>query len=396
MIINIDRVPIGIRPGSSNDKHEFIFEDLSVDPKGYYYVTEASSFDDIPRYLVIPYHLSFFRNIKLTDIIPEQILDDIMHGDTLLTIEVSHDAFYHFVDRVYDFIVIPYNIPANKILLVAGSTELKPYIDAKSKELGLPAINYECYYYWEKVVQRSIVRELGLDSGKSRTLIPNIKSPLELDHHPKKFLTMTRLWREHKGAALLMLKQKGLLDKGYVSFSQMGYWDEFIDNIMLVYKDQRDLLIGGCDVKNQLPLILDTNNFQSFDITYFARSMTKFYNESLFSLVNETSYEDRHPYFPTEKIFKAIFHKHPFVVSSTAYFLENLRNQGYQTFSGLIDESYDREPDHGKRLVKIIDEVERLCNMTERETDNFKKEALKIVEYNFDVLMSKRQFLFKL
>ena len=124
--------------------------------------------------------------------------------------------------------------------------------------------------------------------------------------------------------------------------------------------------------------------------------MLSYYNNTYFSLVNETRFLDKYPFFPSEKTFKPIFHKHPFIIVSTSHFLHNLREQGYRTFDGFIDESYDEEIDMNKRYLKIVKEVKRLCNLNPNELIEFKKGCLEIVEYNFNSMMNKTEFAKKL
>jgi F0F1-type ATP synthase membrane subunit b/b' len=70
-----------------------------------------------------------------------------------------------------------------------------------------------------------------------------------------------------------------------------------------------------------------------------------------------------------------------------------LRQLGYKTFNGIIDESYDEIEDDVERLTMITNEIERLCNLNEEQLIEFKQQALEIVEYNYNLLMSKTNFL---
>lgn len=67
-------------------------------------------------------------------------------------------------------------------------------------------------------------------------------------------------------------------------------------------------------------------------------------------------------FFPTEKTYKPILAGHPFIILSHAGYLARLRDQGFRTFDGVIDESYDLEPDLDLRIQMIAREVHRLCD----------------------------------
>jgi hypothetical protein len=84
------------------------------------------------------------------------------------------------------------------------------------------------------------------------------------------------------------------------------------------------------------------------------------YIDTYFSLVTETVFE--YPYsFRTEKIWKPIAMGHPFVVAANYGYYRDLRNLGFQTFSHVIDESFDLIENNQKRIEKIAAVVEDLC-----------------------------------
>jgi hypothetical protein len=85
--------------------------------------------------------------------------------------------------------------------------------------------------------------------------------------------------------------------------------------------------------------------------------------------------------------------RHPFIIASVPNTLEIYKIMGYKTFSSIIDESYDQELDDGKRMLMIVDEIERLCNLNESELIEFLSAAKEICDYNFNLLISKKHFI---
>jgi hypothetical protein len=85
--------------------------------------------------------------------------------------------------------------------------------------------------------------------------------------------------------------------------------------------------------------------------------------------------------------------KHPFIVATAPNSLQYLKQLGYKTFDGIIDESYDLETDDGKRMIKIVNETERLCKLQSTELENFLDQAKAICEYNYNVLKNKTEFI---
>ena len=109
-----------------------------------------------------------------------------------------------------------------------------------------------------------------------------------------------------------------------------------------------------------------------------------------FSLITETNYFKNYGqldgHFLTEKTFKAISGKHPFILVGRPGLVESLRTLGYKSFAPHINESYDWIEDDELRLEAIMNEVERLCNFTDIEWMDFQTNVQSIVEHNFNLI----------
>ena len=93
----------------------------------------------------------------------------------------------------------------------------------------------------------------------------------------------------------------------------------------------------------------------------------------------------------TEKAYKPIACTRPFIIFATPFFLEDIRNLGYKTFSPYIDESYDTEVDNYKRLNMLVQEVNRICNLPKEDYDTLISNCKEIAEYNFTVLTTHKE-----
>ena len=51
------------------------------------------------------------------------------------------------------------------------------------------------------------------------------------------------------------------------------------------------------------------------------------------------------------------------------------------------------EIDDGKRMLMILHEIERLSNLNQEELSDFLIKAIEICNYNYNVLMSKKNFI---
>jgi hypothetical protein len=101
------------------------------------------------------------------------------------------------------------------------------------------------------------------------------------------------------------------------------------------------------------------------------------YQDSWLEIAPETLY--RNGYFITEKTVKPIATKTPFLTVSTRYYLEYLRQQGFQTFGNIIDESYDRQPLVEDRVRLML---EQLQDIIRNGSEAFYKECVSVLEHN--------------
>jgi hypothetical protein len=112
----------------------------------------------------------------------------------------------------------------------------------------------------------------------------------------------------------------------------------------------------------------------------------KIYNKTAYSIVMETWADNRYSFF-TEKIAKPILGRRLFVVISGQHFLRNLRQLGFKTFDGIIDESYDSIQESTTRWAKAIEQTKWLCQQPQ---EKILSQIAPIVIHNFAVLSNLR------
>jgi hypothetical protein len=127
-------------------------------------------------------------------------------------------------------------------------------------------------------------------------------------------------------------------------------------------------------------LIIDTdspNGTMSADVDI------KQLTSALWHVVTETVY-----FLPklhlTEKIFKPIIAKRPFILVAAPGNLAYLKSYGFKTFDHWIDESYDDEQDHYIRIEKITAEISKLCALSSAELKQMHTEMQEVLEFNFN------------
>ena len=103
---------------------------------------------------------------------------------------------------------------------------------------------------------------------------------------------------------------------------------------------------------------------------------------SLAHVVTETVYHGKRSHL-TEKTFKPICLRMPFVLVSAAHSLEYLKRYGFKTFHTIWDESYDQETDDGQRLIKIARLLKDLDDQSPKELNSMYTASWPIIEYNY-------------
>jgi hypothetical protein len=81
----------------------------------------------------------------------------------------------------------------------------------------------------------------------------------------------------------------------------------------------------------------------------------KYHVNSYCNIVMETHFDADQSggVFLTEKTFKPIKHGQMFFIAGPAGSLQVLRDLGYRVFDNILDNSYDLEPDHTQRWMKL-------------------------------------------
>ena len=106
------------------------------------------------------------------------------------------------------------------------------------------------------------------------------------------------------------------------------------------------------------------------------------YNESFYSCVVETVLPDNNGFSMfSEKEAKPIVAKRPFIIVGTKDHLKAFRKLGFKTFSPVIDESYDDEPNKIKRFNMILDAMDKL---TEQDPQEVYKKLQSVLDYNYN------------
>lgn len=210
----------------------------------------------------------------------------------------------------------------------------------------------------------------------------------------KKYITFNRLTsagRVYRTLLVANLFKNNLLQYGHVSYNDIcpenGH--TFIRNLA----DARDAGLITQELCTEasynvaqapLPLRIDYKDQPQIPNHSFILSAVPETQESFCYVVTETCYWEQKKHL-TEKIFKPIVSRMPFILVGPAHNLEYLRSYGFKTFGKWWDESYDSIKDPIKRLDAIQDVLNYICSLSLNELEDMLKDMADTLEYNYNL-----------
>jgi len=214
--------------------------------------------------------------------------------------------------------------------------------------------------------------------------------PYDTNIIPEKlFLMWNRRYRPHRTELALHLELNNCVDNSYISFPERHVEMSTVDFYSQVgpihekYPYMDDSLIKRFG--DRLPLVLDNET----DIIVMCQDTDNrsrpYYQNSLISIVTETNYYDS-AISLTEKSFKPMKEKHPFITVGVNGALREIRNLGFKTFNDFWDESYDDILDPVDRMKKLNEIIANISSWTAERKIDFRKAVKPILDYNYQHL----------
>lgn len=139
--------------------------------------------------------------------------------------------------------------------------------------------------------------------------------------------------------------------------------------------------VNGSDLESEETGIIEYNKQSQLTANASCIIPYKIYNQCYYSLVCESVDQ---PLFYTEKTGKPLLSKRVFVMFSGKHHLKHLREFGFCTFDGIIDESYDEIDNRETRYAEAWKQVEFLLTQDPVAIYNRSKE---ILDHNYNHFM---------
>tara|TARA_Y100000310_G_C20676255_1_gene813244 strand:- start:42 stop:1319 length:1278 start_codon:yes stop_codon:yes gene_type:complete len=324
------------------------------------------------------------KNYKLLNLLNKEHIDLINNGVVKLLIDYSLEGWnleYMGFSKMLD-ILKDKNINGNNVYFICADLKLKDTYNSLYKNLfekiNIIGINV-CIIYlrnWE-------IFDVDVENLR-----------------PKKFVCLNALLRRDRRLLITELFRSGLDKEGFITamgrsskihkqFPNLQYYPEthedvnriFLENEIpfnikdekIIQKYYEKVILPKLPIFTDIDHALMKSNNKDVDEQYLNTIFPKFYTDSYFSIVTETSFNWNtesvfdNGVFLSEKIWKPIFGMQPFVVFSNTYYLKILRDLGFKTFPEFFDESYDEVEDPIERFYMIFDEIKKVCSLSIEE-----------------------------
>lgn len=198
------------------------------------------------------------------------------------------------------------------------------------------------------------------------------------------FITFNRIIHDDRSYRIYLmskLKEQQLLDRGLISFgvaddNKKSWRDEIIDpstKLSAHARNHSNQYLGDID-----KLVIDGPELPGSVSADIPRNL-----DALWHIVTETVFYYNKLHL-TEKIFKPIVSKQPFMLLAAPGNLAYLRSYGFRTFDGIIDESYDSIQDNDARIDAVVKQLSWYCNLSAKEKKDVMCALEPIVLHNFN------------
>lgn len=338
---------------------------------------------------VVYYHHPYdtlIENIPLYDSLEEDHWEHIRnYSDVYLVHDNDSETFdITFVQEVITTLE-KRKIAPSKLRIIVMDENHKEFLENSLIDAGFRGIDIETRNYLLKEVQ----------------ILEDIIAPI------KKFSSLSRNYRTWRLRLYIELVEKRILDENFL-YSFFNIWP--YDDVPKIYPPEeliQDLKKSGKvdlsddsikwieNCPHELP---SENNVQNkwSNATYAAIL------SSYIHVIIETHYDQKEfsdgkdydrsfaPSSITEKTYKPIACKKPFIAFATPYFLNDLRKLGFKTFHPYINEDYDMVENNTDRLHMIVKEIERISNLKDSEFFELIKGCESVSDYNYNLLLEKK------
>ena len=351
--------------------------------------SKAHSIFNRPKYYIIPTGVNHhpndwtgsplaFNNRRNTafSYLNDTYINDVRTGRAMLMFDQSLEGYQTpWLWQYFHTECDQYQIPPEQVIYVTGNANAEDqYISWANQNNKINRLNIIVYKHFEMDVKQA-AKLNGIDFQEQLDFkIANLEKI-------KTYNCLQKRLRPHRTWIYKYLHDSGLLDYGMVSMNPfLGLSTEFEGQT--IPHEQLEAL------HKPLPLILyDHNNNERDDRFYIDRILPQVHLDTWVTVISEASVGDSElTLFLSEKAFKPIACSHPFIFMGNRGSLAKLREMGYKTFEGFIDETYDTLPTW-ERMQAVVESIKQINAIEDKL--KWYEGMRSILEHNKQVLMSR-------
>jgi hypothetical protein len=311
--------------------------------------------------------------------------------DTEYYIDQKYGVILHNIQKI----LYKLDIPNYFCIMLTHQDHRGPETIDVQKLYGHDPYRIGTIYSWIDV-------DVGIDTVKS----------IELNLHQieKSFTYLSRIPRKHRIALFSLLHNKNILDRGLVSFSLNNQSSQIITSDLLdediPYIDfitispfnrcNENWLINSDKLKSTYDTFLKSvtpdfsyKNFVEHtpESGYWIYHNTIIIQKGFLYITNETMMSYPGIYL-TEKSFKGIEVKRPFVMLGPMGNLKKLKSYGFQTFDRWWDESYDNIQDPAERIEAVYKIIYDISQKSTNQLIALGKDMESVLNYNYNFFIN--------
>ena len=370
----------------------------------YVYLVQPQSIDPNPHYGIFQ---------VLSKNIPTDVMEDLSNDRAVLCLSFIQegDNYLTFFEGVHNFCE-KHTIPRKNFVFCSNNANLEIEYDEYCEKNNITdkSTMISVFYYYNHV---STMYRLDHMCYKNNWAPPTFReeskefhdgfrvntlekfNPLRKKIRPYHYMCYNRQPKLHRTLMVAYLMKENLLDKGLVSLGSVytipaderdEYTASYRNLRTPIYTEEEKAKIMPYweKVKEQSPFLVDLKEEQMQHVweSSWMDIFPSIHNKAYFSIVSSTSFDTTWIH-PDEKFWKDLGQFKPFIWVGPPHSLQHLHIQGFKSFSPWIDESYDEEEDCEKRMLMIVKEVKRLCDMSLEEIHEWYHEMEDVLKHNW-------------
>jgi hypothetical protein len=311
----------------------------------------------------------------------KKLLSALRKNRAYLLLDQSHEGYH--TDWLFDWFhdaCYKYEIDPSRIIYVTGNLAVEEQYrlwcknkNPSSKMCVVPNIQFEGF--------------INDAASKQENLLPTVDTHIEykLQNIIKTYNCFQKRPRPHRAWMFYYLYKNNLLNDGINSMNSFAHRNTYYDGRIMAEEDYNEIV-------KLLPIYprkdLSPQMQESFKGPLGGKYEQDLYHQevrdSWVSVISEASYAED-TCFISEKSFKPIVSRHPFIMCGNKNSLKYLKELGYKTFEGFIDESYDNM-DTWDRYDAIVNNIKTIQSMTESQKIDWFMSMRDILDHNFQNL----------